>query len=86
MSNITQNINSANIGDIGIVATYLIILLFAWIVGLNAIFTKYNKVEINESKREIYLEKPIVTSLLNIGMIIFIAYHIFRIVMTLKII
>ena len=86
LSNITQNINSANIGDIGIVATYLIILLFAWIVGLNAIFTKYNKVEINESKREIYLEKPIVTSLLNIGMILFIVYHIFRIVMTLKII
>ena len=86
LSNITQNMNSANIGDIGIVATYLIILLFAWIVVLNAIFTKYNKVEINESKREIYLEKPIVTSLLNIGMIFFIAYHIFRIVMTLKII
>ena len=86
LTNITQNMNAANIGDIGIVAAYLIILLFAWIIGLNAIFTKYDKIEFDDSEREIYLEKPIVTSLLNVGMILFIAYHIFRIVMTLKII
>jgi len=86
LTNITQNMNSVNIGDITIVASYLIILLFSWIIGLNAIFKKYNKIELDESAREIYLEKPIVTSILNVGMILFIAYHICRILMTLKII
>ena len=86
LNNIIQNINSANIGDITIVAAYSIILLFAWIVGLNSIFKKYNKIEFDDSEREVYLEKPIATSLLNVGMILFIAYHILRIVMTLKII
>ena len=86
LTNITQNMNSVNIGDITIVASYLIILLFSWIIGLNAIFKKYNKIELDESAREIYLEKPIVTSILNVGMILFIAYHICRILITLKII
>lgn len=86
LNNIIQNINSANIGDITIVAAYSIILLFAWIVGLNSIFKKYNKIEFDDSEREVYLEKPIATSLLNVGMILFIAYHILRIMMTLKII
>ena len=76
----------ANIGDITIVALYMITLIIVWIIGLYAIFTNYKKIELNDEKREIYLEKPVQTVLLNVGMTLFILYHIFRILLSLNII
>ncbi|MBR6025103.1 MAG: CPBP family intramembrane metalloprotease [Methanobrevibacter sp.] len=84
--NILQGITMANIGDISIMAVYLITLIIVWFIGLYAIFTNYDKIEVNDSQREIYLEKPVRTVLLNLGMLIFIIYHIFRILVSLKII
>ena len=84
--NILQGITMANIGDISIMAVYLITLIIVWFIGLYAIFTNYDKIEVNDSQREIYLEKPVRTVLLNLGMVIFIIYHIFRILVSLKII
>lgn len=84
--NITHGITMANIGDITIVALYMITLIIVWIVGLYAIFTNYKKIELNDEKREIYLEKPVQTILLNVGMALFIIYHIFRILLSLNII
>lgn len=84
--NIAHGITMANIGDITIVALYMITLIIVWIVGLYAIFTNYKKIELNDEKREIYLEKPVQTILLNVGMALFIIYHIFRILLSLNII
>jgi membrane protease YdiL (CAAX protease family) len=84
--NIEHGITMANIGDITIVALYMITLIIVWIVGLYAIFTNYKKIELNDEKREIYLEKPVQTVLLNVGMALFIIYHIFRILLSLNII
>ncbi len=82
--NLTNGITMANMGDITIIAVYAIILLISWIVGLYMIFTKYNKLELKDSAREIFLEKPFSTVLLNLGMICFIAYHIFKIIKSLN--
>ena len=82
--NLVNGITMANIGDITIIAVYAIILLISWIVGLYMIFTKYNKLELNDSAREIFLEKPFSTVLLNLGMICFIAFHIFKIIKSLN--
>ena len=84
--NIAHGITMANIGDITIVALYMITLIIVWIVGLYAILTNYKKIELNDEKREIYLEKPVQTVLLNVGMALFIIYHIFRILLSLNII
>lgn len=74
-----------NTGDIGIIAIYFIILFLALFVGLYEIFTKYNKIELNDSKREIYLEKSAKTVILNAGMILLIIYFILKILMSLNI-
>lgn len=84
--NIVHGITMANIGDIAIMALYLITLVIVWFVGLYAIFTDYKKIEVNDTQREVYLEKPIQTVMLNLGMILFIIYHIFRILLSLNII
>lgn len=84
--NIVHGITMANIGDIAIMAIYLITLVIVWFVGLYAIFTDYKKIEVNDTQREVYLEKPIQTVMLNLGMILFIIYHIFRILLSLNII
>ena len=75
-----------NICDIGIIALYFIILVSALFVGLYEIFTKYNKIELNDSKRETYLEKPAQTVLVNAGMILLIIYFISKILTSLNII
>ncbi|WP_407378571.1 CPBP family intramembrane glutamic endopeptidase [Methanobrevibacter sp.] len=82
--NIAQGI--MNICDIGIIALYFIILVSALFVGLYEIFTKYNKIELNDSKRETYLEKPAQTVLVNAGMILLIIYFILKILTSLNII
>ena len=82
--NLAHGITMANAGDISIIGAYAIILVIAWIVGLIAILTNYNKIELNDSEREIFLEKPISTVILNIGMICFIIFHIFKIMKSLN--
>lgn len=85
LQNIPQEISLANIGDISIIVVYGLILLIAWIVGLYAILSKYNKLELNDSYREIYLEKPVSTVLINAGMIIFILWEVYQILVSLNI-
>lgn len=85
LQNIPQEISMANIGDISIIVVYGLILLIAWIVGLYAILSKYNKLELNDSYREIYLEKPVSTVLINAGMIIFILWEVYQILVSLNI-
>lgn len=85
LQNIPQEISLANIGDISIIVVYGLILLIAWIVGLYAIFSKYNKLELNDSYREVYLEKPVSTVLINAGMIIFILWEVYQILVSLNI-
>ncbi|MBR0271541.1 MAG: CPBP family intramembrane metalloprotease [Methanobrevibacter sp.] len=75
-----------NTGDMGIIALYFTVLFIALFVGLYEIFTKYDKIELNDSKREIYLEKPAKTVLLNVGMILLIIYFILKILTSLNII
>lgn len=84
--NIVHGMTMANIGDIAIIGLYVLTLIIVWIVGLYAIFTNYKNIEVNDEEREIYLEKPVQTVLLNLGMILFIIYHIFRILISLNII
>ena len=86
IQNGVNGITMANAGDLAIIAAYLIILLIAWCIGLYSIFTNYNKIEWKDSAREIFLEKPVQTVLLNFGMICFIAYHIFKILKSLNLI
>lgn len=81
-----QQISMANIGDITIILVYASILLIAWIVGLYSIFKKYKKLELNDSYREVYLEKPVTTVILNVGMILFIIWHAYTILVSLNIV
>ena len=85
-TNIAKTAGMANIADITIIAIYLIALITALLIGLYEIFYNYNKIELNDSKRDIYLEKPSKTVLINAGMISFILYHIIIIVISLNII
>lgn len=82
--NLAKGISITNAGDISIIGAYVIILVIVWIVGLIAILTNYNKIELNDSAREIFLEKPITTVLLNLGMVCFILFHIFKIIKSLN--
>lgn len=84
-TNIAQGANMANIADIGIIAIYMIVLIAALFIGLYEIFAKYNKIDLNDSKREVYLEKPLQTVFVNVGMICFILYHIVTILISLNI-
>ncbi|WP_295614424.1 CPBP family intramembrane glutamic endopeptidase [uncultured Methanobrevibacter sp.] len=84
--NIVHGITMANIGDITIIILYLTTLVIIWSVGLYTIFTNYKNIEVNDEEREIYLEKPVQTVLLNLGMALFVIYHIFRILVSLSLI
>lgn len=84
--NLVKGMSMANTGDIAIIGGYALILAVAWIVGLIAILTNYNKIELNDSAREIFLEKPFSTVMINIGMICFIIFHIFKIIKSLNLI
>ena len=69
-----------------IIILYLTTLVIVWSVGLYTIFTNYKNIEVNDEEREIYLEKPVKTVLLNLGMALFVIYHIFRILVSLSLI
>lgn len=86
VKNMSQGLNIANMGDIGIIAIYLAILVIVWFIGLYEIIKNYKKIELNDSKREVFLEKPALTVFFNVGMVLFVLYHIFKILMSLKII
>ena len=86
MHNISNGISMVNIGDITIIAAYMISLIIIWSIGLYSIFSKYKNIEFDDRDREIYLEKPFRTVLINPGMILFILYHIFVILTSLNII
>ncbi|MCR5027559.1 MAG: CPBP family intramembrane metalloprotease [Methanobrevibacter sp.] len=77
-----KNIPAFNPVDISIVAIYAIITISALIIGLYTILSDYNKIDLNE----IYLEKPVKTVVLNVGMILFILFHILLILRSLNII
>ncbi|WP_407415928.1 CPBP family intramembrane glutamic endopeptidase [Methanobrevibacter sp.] len=84
--NLQNGISMANIGDIAVVAFYIISLIIIWCIGLYTIFKNYKNIEFDDENREIYLEKPLRTVFLNPGMILFILYHIVIILMSLNII
>jgi membrane protease YdiL (CAAX protease family) len=86
VENISQGLDMAKMGDIGIIAIYLAVLVIVWFIGLYKIITNYKKIELNDSKREVFLEKPTLTVFFNVGMILFVLYHIFKILLSLKII
>lgn len=77
-----KNIHAFNPVDISIVAIYAIITISALIIGLYTILSDYNIIDLNE----IYLEKPVKTVVLNVGMILFILFHILLILRSLNII
>lgn len=77
-----RNIRAFNPLDITIVATYGIFTISVLIIGLYTILTNYKKI----SLKEIYLEKPAKTVLLNAGMILFVLFHILLILKSLKLI
>ena len=68
--------------DITIVAIYVIIIISSLIIGLYTLLTNYNKITL----KDIYLEKPAQTILLNSGMILFILFQIILILKSLNII
>lgn len=74
--------NTTYAGDISIVLIYFLVMTVAIIIGAYTIISNY-KVELNDEKREIYLEKPITTVILNAGMICFILFHIWKIIMSI---
>ena len=76
----------ANAGDIAVVALYIISLIIFWSIGLYTIFKNYKNIKLDDSLREIYLEKPVQTVLLNVGMILFILYHIIVILQSINLI
>ena len=84
--NINNQISMANAGDIAVVALYIISLIIFWSIGLYTIFKNYKNIKLNDSLREIYLEKPVQTVLLNVGMILFILYHIIVILQSINLI
>lgn len=77
-----RNIRAFNPLDITIVAIYGIFTISVLIIGLYTILTNYKKI----SLKEIYLEKPAKTVLLNAGMILFVLFHILLILKSLKLI
>lgn len=83
-----QNISSGmiNTGDITIIALYIASIIILWCIGLYAIFKYYKNIEFDDTYREVYLEKPLQTVFINAGMILFILYHIFTILISLNII
>ena len=86
MTNFGTALNIQNVIYLGTIAVYATFLILSLIIGLYSIFTKYNKIEYNESKREIILEKPMQTAFLNIGMICFILYHVVSIILSFGVI
>lgn len=83
---INDQISMANAGDIAVVAFYILSLIVFWSIGLYTIFKNYKNIGLNDSLREIYLEKPVQTVLLNAGMIVFILYHIIIILKSINLI
>lgn len=79
--NVTAAMTIANISDITIVAVYLLVFIVALIIGVYTLIDNY-KFKLNDDKREIYLKKPVQTVILNFGMICFIVFHIWKILMS----
>ncbi|WP_149732459.1 CPBP family intramembrane glutamic endopeptidase [Methanobrevibacter millerae] len=81
MENVMAAATMANMADIAIVAAYLLVFIVAIIIGVYTLIDNY-KIELNDDKQEIYLEKPFRTVILNFGMICFILFHIWKILMS----
>lgn len=68
--------------DIAIIATYMAVILMAFIVGIIGL-SMYRKARFNGSKTQIVLKHPIITSIFNPGMIIFILFFTAEIIYTM---
>ena len=85
LHNLQNGISMANIGDIGMVAFYIISLIIIWSIGLYTIFKNYKNIEFEDENRKKKQKKPLRTVFLNPGMMLFIAYHIVIILISLNI-
>lgn len=70
--------------DLFIVMLYAIIVLSAIIIGVYTILDKYGKIKFK--KPEITLNNPIKTSLINVGIILFIIYTLLKIIKSIGLI
>lgn len=73
---------SFTIADVSFVTLYLIVIIIAIIIGIYGL-VNFKKYKFNGSKTEIYLKNPLKTIILNPGMIFFMMFFVFQMILQL---
>ncbi len=82
---VMQGVSGAAPTDIAMVAVYALIVVIGIIVGLYTLYKNRN-IDLNEDYEGEKIENPARTIFLNVGMVLFILYHIYVILTSLNII